>query len=364
MELIQAIRVLALALISFLVALGFTPFVAKFLDAFAIKKQVRSQESAPVFFKFHEKKAGTPTMGGLIIWVTTIGLAIIFWLLSTTFHGFWDFFNFIDRKETYLPLATIFIAGLFGLFDDLLGVYRIGPKGGGLSVKQKIFLYLGIALLGAWWFYFKLDFDTLILPFLNYFGGDSSCASGLVWAKSCLHVGIYYIPIFIFMIVASAFSANETDGLDGLLGGVSLFSFGALTVVAFSINRYDLAAFSAVVTGALLAFLWFNIYPARFFMGDTGSMALGITIGVMALLTNTIVLLPFFAIIFVVESLSVIVQMASKKIFKRKIFLSTPIHHHFEALGWHESKITMRFWIISAIFSGLGLVVFFLSKVI
>ena len=354
MQLQEAIRIILFTLFSFLVALALTPLVARMLDRFAIKKNIRSADVAPVFNKFHEKKTGTPTMGGVIIWVTTLGIALFFWLLHLLFDGTWSYFNFIDRAQTYLPLATIFIAGLFGLFDDMLGVYRIGPKGGGLSILQKIFLYLGIAAIGAWWFYFKLDFHAISVPFLNIFTPGSSL----------FEIGPWYIPIFIFVIVSSAFSANETDGLDGLLGGVSLFAFGSLTVIAFAMERYNLAALSGVMMGALLAFLWFNIYPARFFMGDTGSMALGITLGVMALLTNTVILLPFFVPIFVIESLSVITQLTSKKVWHRKIFLSTPIHHHFEALGWHESKVTMRFWIVSVVSCGLGLAIFFLSRVL
>ncbi len=176
-------------------------------------------------------------------------------------------------------------------------------------------------------------------------------------------IGWWYIPIFIFIIFASAFSANETDGLDGLLGGVSLFAFVSLATVAFVLHSYDLAAFCGAIIGALLAFLWFNIYPAKFFMGDTGSMSLGITIGVIAMLTNTTLILPLFTIILVLESLSVIIQIASKKLrHGKKVFRSTPIHHHFEALGWPESQVTMRFWIISAIFCALGLVIFFLSR--
>lgn len=347
MELLQAIRVLGLSLISFLTALFFTPLVARFLEKSAIRKQMRTADTAPIFFKFHEKKIGTPTMGGIIIWAVPLGLALIFLVGDALFDGFWSYLNFVDRAQTFLPIATILIAGLFGLFDDLLGVFRIGPKGGGLSVTQKIFLYFILAAVGAWWFYFKLEWDALYIPFLGSF-----------------QIGLWYIPFFIFIIIASAFSANETDGLDGLLGGVSLFAFSALTVVAFALGRYELASFSAIVTGSLLAFLWFNIYPARFFMGDTGSMAIGITLGVIALLTNTALLLPFFVSIFVLESLSVIIQTISKKVFKRKIFLSTPIHHHFEAIGWHESQITMRFWIISAITSGLGLVIFFIARVL
>ncbi|MBI2035533.1 MAG: phospho-N-acetylmuramoyl-pentapeptide-transferase [Candidatus Liptonbacteria bacterium] len=347
--LFQGLRVLTLGLVAFLFALSTTPLFTKFLDKYALRKQLRTAESAPVFHQFHEKKAGTPTMGGVIVWGTVMLLAAFFWILNLIFDGFWSNMNFINRAETYLPLAAILGAGILGFVDDLLGVFKIGPKGGGLRVSHKILLYTGIAILGAWWFYYKLgaEFTFISVPFLD----------------SHLSVGAWYIPFSIFIIVASAFSANETDGLDGLLGGVSLFAFGALTVVAFALGRYDLAAFLSVVMGALLAFLWFNIYPARFFMGDTGSMAIGITLGVVALLTHTELLLPLFGIILVLESASVIIQMTSKKLFGKKIFLSTPIHHHFEAIGWHESQITMRFWIVSAVFSGLGVVIFFLSRI-
>jgi phospho-N-acetylmuramoyl-pentapeptide-transferase len=150
--------------------------------------------------------------------------------------------------------------------------------------------------------------------------------------------------------------------LDGLLGGVSLFAFIALAVVAFTLGRYDLSVFSGVIIGALLAFLWFNIYPARFFMGDTGSMSLGITMGVIAMLTNSALLLPLFGFILVIESLSVIIQILSKAIRKKKVFLSSPLHHHFEALGWPESQVTMRFWIVSAVMSAIGLITYFLSR--
>lgn len=345
MQLLQAIRVIGLALLGFVGALALTPLLVRLLARFGIKKQIRTADSAPVMSKLHQNKAGTPTMGGIIIWATTLGFALIFFILHRFFDGFWSYLNFVNRAETYLPLAAMAVAALVGFVDDWMGVLRIGHKGGGVSVKFKIMLYTAMALLGALWFYFRLDWHVITIPFLGNYD-----------------IGPWYIPLFMFIVIASAFSANETDGLDGLLGGVSLFTFGALTVVAFVLGRYNLAAFGAVVIGSLLAFLWFNIYPARFFMGDTGSMALGVTIGVITMLTNTTALLPFFAIIFVIESLSVIIQMASKKLFKRKIFYSTPIHHHFEAEGWHETRVTMRFWIVSAIFSALGLIIFFLAR--
>jgi len=328
------------------VALAVTPFWSRFLEKHNFRKQIREEKGTPIFHKFHEKKVGTPTGGGVIIWFTVLAMALLFWLLSKFLDGVWGYLNFVNRAETYLPIAALLIAAVLGLLDDWAGVLRIGgASGGGLKIRHKSIVYIVIAAIGAWWFYFRLGWDVINVPFFGSFV-----------------IGWWYIPIFIFIIFASAFSANETDGLDGLLGGVSLFAFVALITVAFVLHRYDLAAFGGAMVGALLAFLWFNIYPAKFFMGDTGSMSLGIVIGVIAMLTNTTLLLPFFAIILVVESLSVIIQIMSKKLRGKKVFLSTPIHHHFEALGWPESQVTMRFWIISAIFCALGLVIFFLSR--
>ena len=336
---LEVVRVLGFSVVAFLAAFLLTPLMSKILYRFHAYKQIRTSESAPIFSKLHQGKSGTPTMGGAIIWITVLGLAAIFWLIGGQM-------DFIDRAQTYLPIFAMLVAALIGLLDDILGILHIGPHNGGLTIGQKLAVYALLAFLGALWFYYPLEWDVLNIPFIG-----------------SVEIGWWYIPLFVFVIVASAFSANETDGLDGLLGGVMLFAFLSLTVVAFVLGRYHLAAFGGVTVGALLAFLWFNIYPARFFMGDTGSMSLGITMGVIAMLTNTTLLLPLFAIILVTESLSVIAQLTSKKIRGKKIFLSTPIHHHFEAIGWHETKVTMRFWIISAIFCTLGLVIFFLSRI-
>ncbi|MEK7087080.1 MAG: phospho-N-acetylmuramoyl-pentapeptide-transferase [Patescibacteria group bacterium] len=337
-------RLLILTSISFLVAFLATPFLTHFLFKYKLGKQIRT-EGAPVFAKIHESKEGTPTMGGILIWSTVLILALGFWFLSLFFDGIFGDLNFLSRSQTFLPLGALIFAAILGFIDDLLGVFRIGPKGGGLSMKHKIFLYTIIAAICAYWFYFKLGFDTIYIPFIGDFG-----------------VGLWYLPIFIFIIVATAFSTNETDGLDGLVGGVLLFAFAALGALAFSQGRYDLAAFTGVIVGALLAFLWFNIYPARFFMGDTGAMSLGITLGIIAMLTNAALLLPLIAFILVLESGSVIVQVISKRFRRKKIFLSTPIHHHFEAIGWPETKVTMRFWIISAVTATIGLIIGLLGK--
>lgn len=345
----EALRVLITTIIAFTVALSLTPVVLKFLKEFKLGKHVRTSEQAPIVSRLHAGKEGTPTMGGVIVWGTVLIVAAAFFVFQFFFDGFWGKFNFIDRRETYLPLAALIIGALLGLADDILGILKIGPKGGGLTIRHKLIVYALLSIIGAWWFYSPqhLDWHVLHVPFAGNFD-----------------IGIWYFPIFMFVIIASTFSANETDGLDGLLGGVSLFAFGALTVIAFALGRYDLASMSGAISGALLAFLWFNIYPAQFFMGDTGSMALGVTLGVITMLTNTVFLLPLFAFIFVLESGSVVIQVFSKKFFKRKVFLSAPIHHHFEALGWPESQVTMRFWIVSVIFAGLGLVIFFLDKLI
>jgi len=348
MAIYEAVRILIVSAFAFVAALFITPFVVHFLSKFSIKKKnIRDEASAPVFHSLHKNKADTLTMGGVIIWLTVLGLAAVFFIFRNLFDGFANYFNFVNRSETYLPLAAMFLAALVGLFDDVFGFLGRGPRGGGFGVKQKLILYTAVAVLGAWWFYFKLGFNFLYIPFLGN-----------------VAIGVWYIPFFIFVLVATAFSANETDGLDGLAGGVLFFGFSALAVVAFVTHRYDLAVMNAAILGALLAFLWFNIYPARFFMGDTGSMSLGITLGVMAMLTNTALFLPFFGFILVLETLSVILQVLSKKIRKKKIFLSTPIHHHFEALGWHESRVTMRFWITSAVMAIFGIVLFFLARFI
>lgn len=342
----QAVRVTVLTAIAFIVAMAITPSWFKFLKKYRFGKQLRNGSDTPVFQSLHKNKEGLITGAGVIIWSTVLGLAIIFDIFNHLFDGMWHYLSFVNRGETYLPLAAMLISALLGLLDDWFGVLRIGgAAGGGLKIRHKSILYLIAAAIGAWWFYVRLGWNTLAIPFVGN-----------------VVIGWWYIPVFIFIIFATAFSANETDGLDGLLGGVSLFAFVALTTVAFVLHLYNLAAFGGVVIGALLAFLWNNIYPAKFIMGDTGSMALGVTIGTIAMLTNTTLILPFFAIILVIESVSVIIQLTSKKLrHGKKIFRSTPIHHHFEALGWPESQVTMRAWIISAIFCALGLVVFFLS---
>ncbi len=339
-------RILGLSAISFLFALSLTPLLIKFLEKYRLGKQIRA-EGAPVFNQLHSKKEGTPTMGGILIWATVLIITLLLWLLSQLInHPFLENINFLSRGETLLPLGALVASALVGLGDDLMGIFKIGPKGGGLKVRHRLWIYAAIAGFGAWWFFYKLDWDLIHLPFIGDF-----------------NIGIWYIPLFVFILVATSFSVNETDGLDGLVGGVLLISFASYGVIAFSQGKMDLAVFCGVIIGALLAFLWFNIYPARFFMGDTGAMSLGITLGIIAMLTNAFLLLPLIGFILVLESASVILQVASKKIRKKKIFISAPIHHHFEAKGWPETTITMRFWIIGGVAAIIGLIIAFIEQI-
>ncbi|OGZ59388.1 MAG: hypothetical protein A3F94_02470 [Candidatus Spechtbacteria bacterium RIFCSPLOWO2_12_FULL_38_22] len=341
METLELVRIIILGATAFGVAFFLTPLATHFLYKYKFSKQIKSEKVAPVFNKYHKHKVGTPTMGGVLIWGTVLLLLVFFYLVHLIFpNSDLASLNFLDRGETYLPIAALIIAALFGLADDILGVLHIGPRGGGLRMSHRILLYTVVGALGALWFFFKLDLTTLNVPFWGEF-----------------NIGIWYIPYFIFIIVATAFSTNETDGLDGLSSGILMVAFASLGIFAFLQGHYHLTSFIAIILGALLAFLWFNIPPARFYMGDTGSMSLGVTLGVIAMLTSASLLLPFIGFVLVMESSSVVIQTISKKFFKKKIFHSTPIHHHFEALGWPESKIVMRFWIVAVVMAGFGIVI-------
>ncbi len=333
-------KILILGVASFILAIGLTPFWTNFLYRHKMGKSIRSAVTAPMFAKLHAKKAGVPTMGGVLIWGTTailaFGIAFIHHWFPTSLIGE---LNFLTRAQTWLPVATIIAAGVIGMADDVMNVLKIGPHGGGLNVKHRLVMYTVVAAIGAWWFTMKLGFDSLHVPFMGDF-----IVGPLVYAL-----------FFIAVIVSTSFSVNQTDGLDGLAGGTVASAFGAYSLIAVMQGRYDLAAFCAVVMGALFAFLWFNIYPARFIMGDTGAMSLGVTLGVVAMLTNQPLLLPIIGFVFVLEMVTTIMQLVSKKFFGRKIFIIAPIHHHFEAIGWPEPKVVMRFWVVSWITGGLGI---------
>ena len=324
---VALIKVSLLTFVSFILAVLWTPFLTHFLYKYKLGKKV-AKDQAPIFNNLHKEKENVPSMGGLLVWVTTAILTLLFNL---------------SREATWLPLSTLVLTGFLGFFDDLSNAW--GRKG--MRVRHKLFWQIIIAALGALWFYYKLEWGIKGI-YIPHFGD--------------FVIGVWYIPLFILVIVATMNAVNITDGLDGLSGGLLSFAFFVFGVIALVTGQYGIAVFCGTIIGALLAFLWFNIYPARFIMGDTGSMALGATLGVIAMLTNSVVILPIVGFIFVAETLSVIIQLISKKFFKKKIFISSPFHHHLQAKGWPEPKVVMRLWVLGAIFAAVGLAVGLLGK--
>ena len=339
LESFEIVRVLLLSAVAFVLAFAWAPLLTKWLRGFKMGKSIRTMGDAPVFARLHAKKSGTPTMGGLLIWVTVFFLAVVLAQITPYLPegSMLARLNFLSRSETWLPMGALVASAIVGFIDDYFNVKGIGPKGGGLRMRHRLMIYALIAIVGAWWFRVKLDWDILHVPFVGDF-----------------NIGIWYVPFFIFVIVATSFSVNEADGLDGLAGGTLMTSFGAFAIIAFAQGHYDLAVFCGVILGALLAFLWFNIHPAAFFMGDTGAMSLGVTLGIVALLTNSALYLPIIGFVFVLESLSVFAQIFSKRVLKKKFLKSAPFHHHLEAIGWPEPQIVMRLWVVSIVFASIG----------
>jgi phospho-N-acetylmuramoyl-pentapeptide-transferase len=330
-------HIFTLGFFSFIISMLLTPVYTAAAYSGQWWKKVRTHtitgEAAKVFHKLHAAKhaRNIPTMAGIIFILAT---AIV------TLSG-----N-LSRSETWLPLAAMVGAGAVGLIDDIINIRGVGGNVAGLRAKVKGLMLIGVAFVGGWWFYEKLGVHSVHLPFFND-----------------LSLGLLIIPLFVLVVFSTAISVNFTDGLDGLAGGLSAIAFGAYAVIAIIEEKYGIAGFCMTVVGALLSYTWFNVYPARFFMGDVGSFALGTALGVVAMLTDTVLLLPVIGLVFVLETGSVIIQIFSKKLRGgKKIFHSTPIHHHFEAIGWPETKVTMRFWIIGEMAALLGIILFILGN--
>lgn len=347
---VEVLKILSMGFVALVIAFLITPiwthFLYKYKIGIKIKENSVDGKKLTYVSSLHKDKSGTPTMGGVVVWATVLILIfashylfpyIAAWI-NCAFVARLDFFS---RSQTWLPIFTLATAGALGLVDDWMSVKGIGSnKGGGMRFAMRFGWLILIAILGAWWFYFKLDWHMIHVPAVGNFD-----------------IGWWYVPLFIFAILFSAISSNETDGLDGLNGGVLLIAFSSFAMISFAQNKLDLAAFCAAIAGALLAFLWFNVYPARFFMGDTGAIALGTTLGVVAMLTNSVIVLFVIVFIYVIESSSVAIQLTSKRLFKRKVFLAAPIHHHFEAKGWPETKVTMRAWMFTFVTAGIGVII-------
>ncbi len=350
---LDAVKILLPAVLGFLIGIGITPTVTDFLYKNKMwKKKVKSVtvdgREATVFMSLHkDKEVNTPRMGGMIIWIAACITALIIWFLAKilkieTFIPL----EFISRNQTWIPFFTLILGAFVGIIDDIMEIKgSLDQKAGGLSAKKRLFFVGLVALAIGMWFYTKLEISAIFVPFLGYFD-----------------LGWLFIPFFILTMIF-IYSGGVIDGVDGLAGGVFTIAFGAYAIIAFSNHQIDIAAFCALIVGTTLAFLWFNIPPARFYMSETGSMALTITLTTVALMTDKLgggaglIVLPIIALPLVLTVLSVMIQLASKKLRNgKKIFHSTPIHHHFEALGWPSYKVTMRYWIFSVISATLGVI--------
>lgn len=320
-------QIFLLSVGAFLLAMALTPFYTFLAYRYRFWKKQRSTstsgEALEVFTKLHADKfrRNIPTMAGVIGVVTITVITFVF--------------NFDER--TYLPLAALIGGAIVGLIDDVINLRSNGHGVAGLRSNMKFAMIVAIGVVLGWYFFAKIGIDTVQIPFVG-----------------AIAIGWLIVPLFAFVVTATANAVNISDGLDGLAGGLLALSFAAFGVIALFQNQLILAGFCFTVIGSLLSYLWFNIYPARFFMGDVGSFAYGVTLGVVAILTNSLLLLPIIGILFVIEAGSSLLQIVSKKFFKRKIFLSAPIHHHLEAIGWPEAKVTMRFWIIGCIAATFG----------
>ena len=306
-------------------------------------------QDTPIFNELHkEKQVNTPRMGGVVVWGSVLITVSVIWLLAEFVSGPTLInLDILSRSQTWIPLATLIIGALVGLLDDYLVTRPSESKyeAAGIPLKKRLFVVSIIALLCALWFYLKLDVNSIGLP--EALGGF-------------IYLGAFFVPFFILVIVA-IYAGGVIDGIDGLSGGVLASIFGAYGGIAFYQQQYDLAAFCAAVVGGILAFLWFNIPPARYYMSDTGMMGLTITLGIVAFMTDRlgdgygILVLPIIALPLVVTVLSNIIQVLSKKFRGKKVFLVAPLHHHFEAIGWPAYKVTMRYWIFSLICAILGI---------
>ena len=314
---------------AFVLAMALTPVYTYFAYRYRFWKQQRttstSGEALEVFTKLHAKKfqRNIPTMAGVIGVLTIAVLTLLFNL---------------DRGQTWLPLAALVGGAAVGLIDDIINLRSNGKGVAGLRSSMKFAMITAIGLGLGWYFFAKLGFDTVFVPFFGTFA-----------------IGWLIVPLFTFVITATGNAVNISDGLDGLAGGLLAMSYAAFGSIALLQGQFMLATFCFTAVGALLSYLWFNIHPARFFMGDVGSFAFGVGLGVVAMLTNSLLLLPVIGLIFVIEAGSSLIQIVSKKLFKRKIFISAPIHHHLEAIGWPETKVTMRFWLIGIVMASFGI---------
>lgn len=333
--------------IAFIIGILITPIISSFLYRYKFwkKKSVAvttDGKIATISQKLHnDEDRKTPRMGGIVIWASALITLLLFVVLAYLDGPIFDKLNFFSRNQTWLPVFTLIVGAFIGLIDDYFSVTeRYDQKAGGLSLKKRVLVVFIVALISAWWFYTKLEVSDILVPFYGF-----------------VDIGWLFIAFFVIVMLGT-YSGGVIDGLDGLAGGVFSIIFGSYALIAFLQTQIDLATFCVVIVGGLLAFLWFNIPPARFFMSETGIMALTMTLVVVAFLTKQVLVLPIIAFPLVISSASSSIQLLSKKFrHGKKVFLVAPLHHHFQALGWPATKVVMRYWVISIIFASVGIII-------
>ncbi|MBU6321258.1 MAG: hypothetical protein KGI78_01580 [Patescibacteria group bacterium] len=343
-----AARVLIPSATAFALGIAIAPILAGILYRHKAWKKRGGKEGiggggTPIFNELHkEREVSTPRMGGILIWCSVLATAALFWLLARTHAGTWAALDFVNRRETWLPLFALAAGAVAGLIDDLLEI-REGK--GGLPLARRLAIVGTIGAIAGWWFYAKLGVVAIGVPF-----------------GAPLYLGVFVVPFFALVTLA-IYAGGTIDGIDGLAGGVFSVIFMTYAGIALGEGQVSLAAFAASVAGATLAFLWFNIPPARFYMSETGSMALTLALAMIAFASDTLAggvgvfVLPLIALPLAATVVTTLLQVFWKKAFHKKLFLVAPIHHHFEALGWPAAKVTMRYWVITIIAGVLGLAI-------
>lgn len=344
---LDIIKVLIPWVVSFLFGLFITPVVLSYLYKYKVwrrtdeKKEVvlddKNGEISEIINKTKKDKI-TPRMGGIVIVISVLFTVFIFWIVSFGIFGTPSGkIDFLSRAQTWLPLAAFSAGALMGILDDILTIKNIKiGKFVGLPLKFRVIFVIIIATLIGFWFYSKLGYTQVFIPFYGYY-----------------ELSHWFVPFFVFVFL-SLFATSNIDGLDGLAGGVMVSIYSAFGFISFYKQMFDISAFCFVVVGGILAFLWFNISPARFYMTEVGYNALSFTLAVIAFATDTVFLLPIVAVMLYITLGTTVLQVLSIRLLKKRIFKVAPIHHHFEKIGWSETQIVFRYWIVSIIAGILG----------
>lgn len=318
---------LTLGTVAFLLAVIWGGPLIALLKKYGIGKKIRVDGPSS-----HQVKMGTPTMGGLMIAVPVL-------LITTALNVANLFGRTLIGRSIIVPMLTMVGFGLLGFVDDLAGV-RGRRLGQGLLARTKFLWQWLMALPIALVLYFLLDIRSVAIPSI----------------PQKIDLGLFYIPIAMFIIVSTSNAVNLTDGLDGLAGSISAIAFAAYGIIANLQGQTWLSAFCFTMVGAIMAFLWFNAYPAQLFMGDLGALSIGATLGVVALMTGQWLLLPVVGLVFVAEAGSSLLQILYFRLTGgKRLFKMAPLHHHFELMGWSETHVTQRFWLIGILAGMLGI---------